>query len=74
MTLSKKIFLVPQLICAAYIFSSCSGTDGKTSNSTTSTDSLKKEQVANAPENLFKPVDSAKYFKLQKYLANGDKA
>ncbi len=71
MNLSKKIFLVPQLICAAYIFSSCSGTDGKTSNSTTSADSTKKEQSA-VKEDLFKPVDSAKYFKLQKYLANGD--
>ena len=62
MILPKKIFLVPQLICAAYIFSSCSGTDGKTSNSSTPSDSTKKEQVAETKENLFKPVDSAKYF------------
>ncbi|MBK0382141.1 hypothetical protein I5M32_04140 [Pedobacter sp. SD-b] len=72
MDLSKKIFLVPQLIFAAYIFSSCSGTDGKTANTTSLADTTKKEQQTIVKESLYKPVDSAKYFRLQKYLANGD--
>jgi hypothetical protein len=56
----------------AIIFCSCSGADKKTANGTTSADSTKKAEIAIEKENPFKPVDSAEYFKLQKYLANGD--
>jgi hypothetical protein len=72
MRLTKKLFLVPQLVCAVYIFSACSGADSKTANNTSVKDSTKIQQEKVVKENPFKPVDSAKYFQLQKYLANGD--
>jgi hypothetical protein len=72
MRLTKKLFLVPQLVCTVYIFSACSGADSKTANNTSVKDSTKIQQEKVVKENPFKPVDSAKYFQLQKYLANGD--
>lgn len=72
----KNYFLLPQLIVAAALFCSCSGnTDGKTSQ-TSAKQSKDSTQVENSPEvvkeNTNTPVDSAKYYQLQKYLANGD--
>ncbi len=73
MLLRKKLFLIPQLLCAAYIFSACSGADSKTADNTSTSDSTKTQQGEEVvKEDLFKPVDSTKYFQLQKYLANGD--
>ena len=73
--LSKKNYtLLPQLVIAVALICSCSGsTDGKTSSSDstkTPSDSVKMEGVAEA--NPTQEVDSAKYYDLQKYLANGD--
>ncbi len=74
MLFKKNYILLPQLVIAAALFCSCSGTDGKTSQSTSGgkTDSTNTETVAEDKVNPFKEVDSAKYYQLQKYLANGD--
>ncbi|WP_442795937.1 hypothetical protein [Pelobium manganitolerans] len=76
MLAQKNYFLLPQLLLAAALFCSCSGnSNGKTNQSTASAekkDSTQVEAVAEVKENPYKPVDSAKYYELQKYLANGD--
>lgn len=69
MFIKKPLFLVAHL-CATIVFCSCSGNDSKKSTATQSSDSTQKSQSIEAE--VAKPVDSAKYFKLQKYLANGD--
>ncbi len=72
MSIRKPLILVAHF-CAAVIFCSCNGADSKTVGKTNTSDSTKTEQVAKeVVDNLYKPVDSAKYYKLQKYLANGD--
>ncbi|MFC5282485.1 hypothetical protein [Pedobacter alpinus] len=70
---NKYIFL-PQLVIVAALFCACNGTDGKTSQSASGgkIDSSNVENVGQTQEDITKPVDSAKYFQLQKYLANGD--
>lgn len=72
MLINKNLLAIPQLLCAAALFCSCSNADSKTGGSKNSSDSTQTEQVEIEKENPFKPVDSAKYFQLQKYLANGD--
>ncbi len=72
MSLTKNFFLVPQLLCTFYILSSCSGADSKTSANSNPQDSTKTGQAVAEKDNPYQPVDSAKYFALQKYLANGD--
>lgn len=76
MLAQKKYFLLPQLVVAAALFCSCSGnTDGKTSQTAVKQGNDSTQVVASAEtaaKNPYAPVDSAKYYELQKYLANGD--
>ena len=69
MFIKKSLILVAHF-CAAIVFCSCSGNDSKKSNASLSTDSTKNQAIKE--ERIAKPADSAKYFQLQKYLANGD--
>lgn len=70
----NKSILLPKIAIGIALFCSCSGTDGKTTQGSVATaDSAKVETAAEeVKENPNKPVDSAKYYQLQKYLANGD--
>jgi hypothetical protein len=67
----KNIFILPQLAVLLVTFSACSGSDSKAKTNSKSGDTTKVASDALQEETL-KPVDSAQYFKLQKYLANGD--
>lgn len=70
----KKYILLPQLVFAVALFCSCSGsTGGKNSSSdSTKTQSDSTETEAVLATNASQEVDSAKYYEIQKYLANGD--
>ena len=72
MLFNKNLFAIPQLFCAAALFCSCSNADSKAAGNKNSSDSTQTELAEVEKVNPFEPVDSAKYHKLQKYLANGD--
>jgi hypothetical protein len=67
----KNIFILPQLAVLLVAFSACNGTNSSANTNDKTRDSTQKAEAVQEEE-IIKPVDSAKYFELQKYLANGD--
>jgi hypothetical protein len=67
----KNIFILPQVALLLIAVSACNGTDSKATTNDKTGDTTKNAAVV-PEEEIVKPVDSAQYFKLQKYLANGD--
>jgi hypothetical protein len=67
----KNIFILPQVALLLIAVSACNGTDSKATTNDKTGDTNKNAAVV-PEEEIVKPVDSAQYFKLQKYLANGD--
>jgi hypothetical protein len=67
----KNIFILPQLAVLLVAFSACNGTNSSANTNDKTRDSTQKAEAVQEEE-IIKPVDSAKYFDLQKYLANGD--
>jgi hypothetical protein len=67
----KNIFILPQVALLLIAVSACNGTDSKATTNDKTGDTTKNAAVL-PEEEIVKPVDSAQYFKLQKYLANGD--
>jgi hypothetical protein len=67
----KNIFILPQVALLLIAVSACNGTDSKATTNDKTGDTTKNVAVV-PEEEIVKPVDSAQYFKLQKYLANGD--
>lgn len=65
---NKKLPLIAFFITLTYCFYACNGADSKT----TATTKVANKTVIAEPESITKPVDSAKYYALQKYLTNGD--
>ncbi len=73
MLTQKNYIILPQLVVAVALFCSCSGnTDAKNADAKQVQDSAKVETVEEPKESVSTKVDSAKYYDLQKYLANGD--
>ena len=69
---TKKLPLIAPILCLAILLGSCSGADSKATNQKKASGENDSTAVNSNEESLTKPVDSAKYFALQKYLANGD--
>ena len=69
---TKKLPLIAPILCLAILLGSCSGADSKSTNQKKTSGENDSIAVNSNEESLTKPVDSAKYFALQKYLANGD--
>ena len=69
---TKKLPLIAPILCLAILLGSCSGADSKATNRKKASGKKDSTAVNSNEELLAKPVDSAKYFALQKYLANGD--
>ena len=69
---TKKLPLIAPILCLAILLGSCSGADSKAINQKKANGENDSTAVNSNEESLTKPVDSAKYFALQKYLANGD--
>ena len=69
---TKKLLLIAPILCLAILLGSCSGADSKSTNQKKASGENDSTAVNSNEESLTKPVDSAKYFALQKYLANGD--
>ncbi len=64
----KNLSLIYLFTILTYFFTACTGVDSKTATSK----KIAEKADAVIAESITKPVDSTKYYGLQKYLANGD--
>ncbi|MBD3748180.1 MAG: hypothetical protein IE931_01685 [Sphingobacteriales bacterium] len=71
--MKRNLFLLYPSVCLCILFTACSQADSKTEQKKSAKiDSINKKIATEKVQNPYQPVDSAKYFQLQKYLANGD--
>lgn len=71
--MKRNLFLLYPSLCFYILFSACNQADSKTEEKKLAKmDSINKKIEKIKATNPYQPIDSVKYFQLQKYLANGD--